>query len=69
MTDDETGEEIDTTNWWHVGRRGDGTVVVGNPPGLPMAVDKALVLAAWLVAVADPADERWPAVLEAVRGT
>lgn len=59
---------IDVTNDNLVGKRGDGTIVFLKP-AMPMPVDEALRMAAWIVALADPLDEQFPAVLEAVRGT
>jgi len=67
-------EPIDTTNDMLVGSRGplsDQTFTLMLPPaaGEPFSRDRALRLAAWLVALADPLDEQFPAVLDAVRST
>ena len=71
---DPDGEPIDTTNDMLVGSRGplaDQTFTLMLPPaaGAPFSRDRALRLAAWLVALADPLDEEFPAVLAAVRST
>jgi hypothetical protein len=62
---------IDVTNWALVGLRvGDGAITIQFPPTAGGITKKeALVFAAWLVAVADPGDEEFPAILEAVRST
>lgn len=62
------GELVDTTNDHFVGVNDFG-VVVAMPPVAPMAVDEALRLAAWLVAVADPGGDRFQQILTAVRST
>jgi hypothetical protein len=65
MTDD-----IDTSNDFLVSSTdaGDTLAILLAPMGrIPKA--KALRLAAWLVAFADPLDEEFPGVLEAVRNT
>lgn len=62
---------VDVTNWALVGHRvGDGAITIQYPPTAGGITKKeALVLAAWLVALADPGDEEFPAILEAVRST
>lgn len=68
MTDNGTYQEPDPFNRYMVGGTLT-TVSILNPPHGRMTTDEALNLAAWLVAVADPAQERFPAVLDAVMGT
>lgn len=41
-----------------------GRVVVGNPPPRAMKRDEALNLAAWIVALVDPTEERFHELLE-----
>ncbi len=66
---------VDTANRFMVGLAGDGIAIRGSAQlirGLarrPLSKDDALNLAAWLVAMADPTDERFPAILQAVRST
>lgn len=57
---------IDTTNDSLVGTRGDRIIVMTLQADLPK--DKALRLAAWIVALADDKDQ-FAALLEAVRNT
>jgi hypothetical protein len=67
VTDPEPREPINTSNDFLVGAIGDRlqmTLVPG-----PMTKAEALRLAAWLVVLADPLDEQWPAVKDAVRNT
>ncbi len=59
---------IDTWNKHLVGRRGN-EVVIALPPFRPMEIDDALLLAAWIVSVADPIGKRFRTILEAVQGT
>ena len=58
---------IDTTNRFAVSAFGDGVAIL-NPPaaGEPLTRADALNLAAWLVALADPLEDEFAAVLEAV---
>ena len=58
-------DDIDITNWWMVGANGRGAVSLVNPP-LALSRENALVLAAWLVAVADR-DDQFAAILNRVR--
>lgn len=46
-----------------------GKIALLNPPAAPITNDEALVLAAWLVALADPLGERFGDALEAVQST
>lgn len=62
----EVDKSIETANDNLVGARGDGNITVGLPPTSAMSRDRALRLAAWLVALADPTGERFAAVLRAV---
>lgn len=57
--------EIDTSNKCFVGVHGDNLTIMRPPQGLISKPD-ALLLAAWLVALADD-DGQFPAVLEAVQ--
>jgi hypothetical protein len=47
------------------------SLVMWNPPrpGEPLTVDEAVALAAWLVALADPAGEKFADALQAVQGS
>jgi hypothetical protein len=60
-------DEIDVFNKFMVGINGHGTVTIGNPH-VAYTRDEALLLAAWLIALADPTpgDRIW-AILAAVR--
>ena len=59
----------DPINLFAVGLQGD-TIVVLNPPRLPMTYDVALNLAAWLVVLADGrAGHSFDAVLSAVHNS
>lgn len=58
--------EIETVNDFLVGVQGD-SIVIMIPPARPMPKAKALRLAAWLVALADTGEERFPGVLQAVK--
>ena len=58
---------VDTINSQLAGILGDGISVMF--PKTEMTKSEALRHAAWLVALADPLDEEFPAVLEAVRAT
>lgn len=60
-------KKIDTTNHFLVGVRGDGLIVVNQPVGV-ISRERALNLAAWLVALADR-DDKFEKLLEAVRNT
>lgn len=61
-------DEIDIENYFLVGVNGRGEVSFGMPPPHVMSRATALVLAAWLVAVADQ-DERFGEILNRVRNT
>lgn len=50
--------DIDITNRWMVAARVSGTVMILNQPVGPLSADDALVLAAWLVAIAEPSASR-----------
>ena len=62
-------DEVDITNWWWVGINGLGAVSVGQPPTGAMSREKALVLAAWLVAIAEVEVGQFDAILNRVRNT
>lgn len=59
---------IDTCNRHMVGVQGD-KIGIGMPPRTLMTKEEALVLAAWLVALADPLGEKFAEVLDAVENT
>jgi len=59
---------VDATNKFFVGSRADGVMILRQPVG-PLSQADALNLAAWLVALADPSEDEFPAMLAAVRST
>lgn len=60
---------IETMNKFVVGARGDRIVILNFPPS-PMTAEDALLLAAWLVSIADPHSHNdFADVLAAVQGT
>lgn len=63
--------ELDVTNNFLVGVYGTGEISIAlpPPPGARIPRDKALRLAAWLVAVADPEGTEFPKILDAVNRT
>jgi hypothetical protein len=62
--------EVNTFNRWMVGAIGDRLSMLRPPlAGELMEKDDALVLAAWLVALADPDGRKFREVLEAVQNT
>ena len=61
-------EEIDTMNRFGVGVQGDGVVIVMPPRGI-ISKDDAILLAAWLVALADPLEDRFEKVLHAIQSS
>jgi hypothetical protein len=61
-------EEIDTRNRFLVGGQGDDVVIMLPVSGRIRRAD-ALNLAAWIVAIADPLDDAFSKILEAVRKT
>lgn len=61
-------EYIETANDHLIGSTGFTHIVVLLPPVGPMPYEEALRMAAWIVAIADPDDERFPKILKAVRG-
>jgi hypothetical protein len=63
-------DEIDIFNRYGVALHGDKLVFLNPPyPREPLSRADALVLAAWLVALADPSQDKFPKVLEAVCNT
>jgi len=58
-------KQIDTSNPFIVGGAGE-YVQIMMPPRGPISKEKALNLAAWLVAIADPLEEEFPKVLRAI---
>lgn len=62
---------IDTANHASVALTGDGRLRVLNPAYLtqPLTPDEALVVASWLVALADPSGQRFAAILKEVQET
>lgn len=59
-------EDLDTFNRWGVGVHGDKIGMLMPPRGL-MTKDEALLLAAWLVTLADYSGDRFQAVLDKVQ--
>lgn len=60
---------IDTRNRYAVSVNGRGDFAILNPPIDDMSKEEALVLAAWLVALADPYDRNFQSILNEVRNT
>jgi hypothetical protein len=60
-------EDIDTSNDFLVGSN--GLRIVPTLPIRAMDKEQALRLAAWLVVLADPPQERFPLILKAVMNT
>ena len=61
-------DDIDIMNKHGVSVLGGGTIVIMfPPPGLTK--NESLVFAAWLVAMADPLGDKFPAVLERVQNS
>ncbi len=58
---------MDAFNKYMVGMAHNGLVIM-NPPRAVMSTDEALMLAAWLVSMADPLSEKFAEALKAVRG-
>ena len=61
-------DEVDTTNEFMVSSTMDGQVSVLMPVR-GVSRDQALTLAAWLVLMADPSEERFEEIKEAVAST
>ena len=61
-------EEIETFNKYGVGMQGGKFGMLMPPRGL-MTQDEALLLAAWLVALADPVGDKFHAIFDAVQRT
>ncbi len=59
---------VETINDHLVGVTGLNKIVMALPPVVPMSIDEALRMAAWIVAIVDD-DERFDSVLAAVRST
>jgi hypothetical protein len=59
---------IDTTNDFLLGQRGSRELAFGLAPTV-IGRDQAIRLAAWLLVLADPLEETFPKVLEAVKNT
>lgn len=64
----ENVDDVETFNGHMVGVQGDKIGMMMPPRGL-MTRDEALVLAAWLVSLADPVGERFAAILDKVQST
>lgn len=60
--------EIDTTNKFMVGRKGEDVVLL-NPPRGPISQDDAIMLAAWLVALSTDSSIEFGDALDAVSST
>ena len=63
------GPKVDTLNYAGVGMQGDHVNVMFPARLQIMDKEQALVLAAYLVSLADPGGERWAVVLKAVKNT
>lgn len=61
-------DEIETFNKYMVAVNGQGIVIM-NPPRYPMSSADAILLAAWLISLADPGDDKFKAILGAVQGS
>lgn len=61
-------QDIDTGNYQAVSFHPSGSIVVMAPQKI-MTAERALVHAAWIVALADPMGDGFTQVLEAVRNT
>ena len=59
---------METLNKFIVGAMAD-QIVIMNPPRAPISREDALLLAAWLVAIADPIEDDFHAILNAVKDT
>ena len=57
---------MDMFNKFFVAVRGDAIDIM-NPPSGPISKDDALLLAAWLVVLADRTEERFTAIITAVK--
>jgi hypothetical protein len=57
---------LDTFNKYMVGMAHNGLVIM-NPPRTVMSTEEALVLAAWIVSMADPLGEKFAEALTAVQ--
>jgi hypothetical protein len=63
-------EDLDTSNKFLVGSSSHGEIQIHSTyPTKSMTKDEALILAAWLVALADPSGTRFPEVLRKVMET
>jgi len=60
---------VDTSNWALVSSNGSSIGILNLGYVADMTPDSALTVAAWLVTLADPLNERFPQVLEAVRSS
>lgn len=60
--------DIDISNWCLIGPAPHGGVRFMNPPtcGMPISRDKALVMAAWIVAMTLATDDEFGEILDAV---
>lgn len=58
----------DTFNFHMVCVQGDKIVIL-NPPRTPIEKDRALVLAAWIVVLADPLGDSFNEILETIKNT
>lgn len=61
-------ENVDITNQWLLGTKGDNIVMLNHNAAINMTRIEALVLAAWLVAMADE-DNEFKQILEKVQNT
>ena len=68
MSEQTSNGPLDTANHFMVAGQGDDLVIIQLPIGR-LKKDRALNLAAWLVALADPEGKEFERVLEAIRNT
>lgn len=62
-------DEIDATNEHMVSVNGKGEILLLNPPVAPLTRERALVLAAWIVTLCDPAGKSFSEYTDAVQNT
>lgn len=61
--------DLDVGNYAAVSIGSHGQIAILNPPHHSLDRNDALILAAWIVALADPLNERFPDILDKVRST
>jgi len=55
--------------YWVAYNVGDGSITIMSPPRGKVSKADALLLAAWLAAIADPLDEHFHKILDAVKNS